>query len=271
VCTAHDLMIISQAILYKLRDKAFQVYSQFRSGNVPSTSNSRLNFGADDDSYRDELAIFGGQTRVLVSKLLTSKAPNWDSKPTSPSSTPSEIRSPAAKSEDIKDPSEPPDRKMEDVHPSLMEYMSLFPPSAFAPGFNVYPEVAAQPTLDQSIMSEVSALPQFTASGELSDYSYPQYSLPQQQQYQSMASMSPAVTPKSFAYDPSSTSSFDAYQGSQPYSTTTPTSASTPESANLTDLGMMMNGDSGMDEQWMSFMRDSGILDRSRDPATIAA
>lgn len=32
---------------------------------------------------------------------------------------------------------------------------------------------------------------------------------------------------------------------------------------NLVDLGMMMTGDSGMDEQWMSFMRDSGLLDGS--------
>ena len=256
---AHNLTIPSQAILYKLRDKAFQVYSQFRSGNVPSASNLKPNMPVDDDSYRDELAIFGGQTRVLVSKLLTSKAPNWDANPSSPKSTSSGMLSPLTKPNEMKDPSKLPDDKMEDVHPSLMEYMSLFPPSAFAPGFNMYPDVAAQPTLDQSIMNEVSALPQYTASGELSDYSYPQYSLPQQQQYQSM---SPAATS---TYDPSSTSPFDPYQGPRLYPSTTPSSASTPESANLADLGMMMNGDSGMDEQWMSFMRDSGILDRSRD------
>jgi len=29
---------------------------------------------------------------------------------------------------------------------------------------------------------------------------------------------------------------------------------------NLVGLGMMMTGESGMDEQWMSFMRDSGLL-----------
>lgn len=47
-------------------------------------------------------------------------------------------------------------------------------------------------------------------------------------------------------------------------SASTPESAGTPDTAtssdHLTDLGMMMNGDSGMDEQWMSFMRESGIL-----------
>ena len=31
----------------------------------------------------------------------------------------------------------------------------------------------------------------------------------------------------------------------------------------LTELSMMMSGDSAMDEQWMTFMRDSGILDTS--------
>jgi hypothetical protein len=228
----------------------------------------------DDDNCRDELAIFGGQTRVLVSKLLTSKAPNWDVAFTNPSKAPS----PTTKSgEDVRDPSKLPNGTMEDVHPSLMEYVTLFPPSAFAPDFNAFPNVPTQqPMLDQSIMSQVSALQPFNAGTELCDYSYPQYSLPQQQpdtqsqqqQYQSMGSMSPPAAPNSFTYD-SSGSSFNAF--SQPYSTATSTSASTPESGDLTDLGMMISGDSGMDEQWMSFMRESGILNRPNDTATLVA
>jgi len=254
------------------------VYSQFRSGSVPPTSNSRPN-GIDEDICRDELAIFGGQTRVLVSKLLTSKSPNWDATSNWISSAP-QVPSLVAQPEEVNDASKPLGDTMEDVHPSLMEYMALFPPSAFAPNFTLYPEVA-QPTLDQSIENETSALPQFTASAELSGYSYPQYSLqqqppsqPQQQQFQSMT-MNPAAAPESYSYDSPSTSAFDTFRDSQNFAVTTPTSASTPEtsgSSDLADLGMMMNGDSGMDEQWMSFMRDSGILDRSRtDTVGIAA
>lgn len=42
---------------------------------------------------------------------------------------------------------------------------------------------------------------------------------------------------------------------------TTPVEIETdPFDVSLVDLGMMMTGESGMDEQWMSFMRDSGLL-----------
>jgi hypothetical protein len=258
------------AILSKLKAKAMHVYAQFRSGSVPPTSNSRVN-NVDDDNCRDELAIFGGQTRFLVSKLLTTKSPNWDPAPTNSTNVLSDTLSPVTKSEeDVKEPPKVLESKMEDVHPSLMEYMAFFPPSAFAPGFNMYPDFQVQqPTIDLSIMSEVSALPQSTTGAELADYSYPQLSpprQPQQQQYMSMTCMDPAAIPDTFSYGPSSTPSFDAFRDSQPYSMSTPTSASTPEtpgSGDLTDLGLMMNGDGGMDEQWMSFMRDSGILDRT--------
>jgi len=33
-----------------------------------------------------------------------------------------------------------------------------------------------------------------------------------------------------------------------------------PENSQLLDMGMMVSGESGMDEQWISFMRDSGIM-----------
>lgn len=34
-----------------------------------------------------------------------------------------------------------------------------------------------------------------------------------------------------------------------------------PEGTQLMDMGMMVSGESGMDEQWISFMRESGIMD----------
>lgn len=34
-----------------------------------------------------------------------------------------------------------------------------------------------------------------------------------------------------------------------------------PENTQLMDMGMMVSGESGMDEQWMSFMRESGLMD----------
>jgi len=37
-----------------------------------------------------------------------------------------------------------------------------------------------------------------------------------------------------------------------------------PENSQLRDMGMMVSGESGMDEQWISFMRDSGIMNSRR-------
>jgi hypothetical protein len=247
---------------------------------MPPVSNSRLNLGANDNC-QDELAIFGGQTRVLVSKLLSSKAPNWDAAFKSRSRTSSEALSPSTRSEeDVEDPSQRLDGKMEELHPSLMEYMTLFPPSAFAPDFKMYPNIPTQqPTLDQSIINEVPTLPQFAANAELSNYSYPQYTVsqqqPQSQQQHHSMEMNAASTPNSFPFDASSSSSFDSFPDPQTYSMTTPTSASTPDtsgSGDLADLGMMMNGESGIDEQWKSFMRDSGIFNRhyNNDAAPLA-
>ncbi len=34
----------------------------------------------------------------------------------------------------------------------------------------------------------------------------------------------------------------------------------TPESTQLMDMGMMVSGESGMDEHWISFMRGSGLM-----------
>jgi len=56
-------------------------------------------------------------------------------------------------------------------------------------------------------------------------------------------------------------------QGNAPFDASVPTNSHVDQmqgdtnlQANLVDL-MMLTGESGIDEQWMSFMRDSGILD----------
>lgn len=241
-----------------------------------------------EEDGADELAIFGGQTRVLVSKLLSSKSLNRDYKKpqtTSSSGTSSETLSPAdiSKSKLMHNITST-DKNMEDIHPSLMEYMGLFPPSAFTPDPNQFTAFdSSQATLDQTIMSGVSAFPQFITNTGSDQRTYPQL-LPgcvpaqqhpssssqnhhQQEQYLSMTSVeSPSSSiPNSFPYQSSFNLSSD--HNLQAYATTTPESVSSPETAgsgdDITDLGMMMNGDSGMDEQWIAFMRESGILERS--------
>jgi hypothetical protein len=271
-------MSVLKAVLTKLRDKAYQVYGQFRGGSTPPSVNLRHD---NDVDCADELAIFGGQTRVLFSKILTSKSPNWDhKKPTAIRSSSAEPLSLSIVDKlDPNNPTQPVQTKMEDIHPSLMEYMALFPPSAFAPDFNAYPDINSEPPAIGQSPLNVPVFPQYDTPTDLSNYSYPSLPLPylsfqqpqgpvhtqsQAERFPNMAPIPPSssTAPGPFIYEPSSTLSFDTFQNAQTY----PTSASTPESMgssdHITDLGMMVNGDSGMDEQWMSFMRESGILER---------
>lgn len=144
---------------------------------------------------------------------------------------------------------------MQDVHPSLVEYISLFPPSALSPGINIYPDLNSQSySLDQSILHGTCAFPQYFSNTEPSNSSCAQI-------HTDPAGASSQQA--GFVYD-----SVPCYDYQQPYAATPHTSANTPEAGDLTDLGMMMNGDSGIDEHWISFMRESGII--QFDPSNAA-
>ncbi|RDB22452.1 putative transcriptional regulatory protein C1F7.11c [Hypsizygus marmoreus] len=225
------------AILRKLREKAFQVYSQFRSGN--STPNAVLSVGKPDYGD-DELALFGGQTRVLVSKLLGSKKLSRNQAPSSRPST----SGPGEKG------SKSPAEMTPDVHPSLVEYLSTVPLGNTAP-----PTPDQQHPTAPSTFSLQNTNP-FAQQG-------PFMTEPQDAQ-------SPWQPPSTFTSSPITQQSFPDNISLTPQDMTFIPSADYGNFAmksdspdNLVDLGMMMTGDSGMDEQWMSFMRDSGILDGS--------
>ncbi|KAF8076284.1 fungal-specific transcription factor domain-containing protein [Lyophyllum atratum] len=210
------------AILGKLREKAFHVYSQFRSGT--STPNTVLSVGKPDYGD-DELALFGGQTRVLVSKLLNNKS--------------AARKRPASPGTSVHGGDSERTETTPDVHPSLVEYLSNIPL-----GFTNTPspeQMPLSPTVDYGTfqqhgqyvpVQEVPSLWQPSASFATTPISRPNYS-------DSSSSIPPDIP---FA----------------PYGNLAMKSDS-PE--NLVDLGMMMTGDSGMDQQWMSFMRDSGLLE----------
>jgi hypothetical protein len=210
--------------LCKLREKAFQVYSQFRSGNPtppPTGFGSYL-----QDLGEDELSLFGGQTRVLVSKLISkrNKDPNQrDSLLSTPTTTASSISSPASSTSSSTPVSEP----MPDVHPSLVEYLSLYPPAQYPQDYqqqgpdNIYQQQTIQP------------------APTLMPYGY-------DQAYFDEAMSMPLPEPPSYFIDPD-----------------------TPPK-DLSDLGMMMSGESGIDESWKVFMKKSfsGLLDETVAPTT---
>ncbi|KAJ7047468.1 fungal-specific transcription factor domain-containing protein [Mycena alexandri] len=199
------------AILCKLREKAFQVYSQFRSGNPTPPPSTGFGLGLFDYG-EDELALFGGQTRVLVTKLISKKKnkeqnnsedPSFFSPMTGTSSAPSPQSS----------------ESVPDVHPSLVEYLSLFPPQ--------YPDV--QP---------------------------PPQDVPQPYQ-QAMLEQALPISSNPYGYD-------QAFLGGGPAPQRPPYFTDTDMAhRDLSDLGMLMSGDSGIDEQWKQFMKKSfdGLLE----------
>ncbi|KAJ7129786.1 fungal-specific transcription factor domain-containing protein [Mycena epipterygia] len=215
------------AILCKLREKAFQVYSQFRSGN-PTPPPSGFGLGLFDYG-EDELALFGGQTRVMVSKLI-SKKKNKDQNPKESFFSPSMTSTSSVSTPSTSSPT-PASEPIPDVHPSLVEYLSLFPPAQYTQDF----QQPAAENVYQQPMAEQSAPPSSIP------YGY-------DQAFFDEAMSLPLPDRSSYFVDPD-----------------------TPPK-DLSDLGMMMAGDSGIDEQWKAFMKKSfsGLLDEniSVSPAT---
>ncbi|KAJ6539249.1 fungal-specific transcription factor domain-containing protein [Mycena capillaripes] len=195
------------AILCKLREKAFQVYSQFRSGN-PTPPPTGFGLGLFDYG-EDELALFGGQTRVLVSKLISNqnnKSRDSTSKDSFLSPTPTASSSTGSSPRVI-----PASEPVPDVHPSLVEYLSLFPPAQ-------YSQDQAEDMYQREVMAQPAHLPSTT-------YGYDQDFIDQ--------AMTLPVPEPSYYVDPD-----------------------TPPK-DFADLGMLMSGDSGIDEQWKAFMKKS--------------
>ncbi|KAJ7507700.1 fungal-specific transcription factor domain-containing protein [Mycena galericulata] len=204
------------AILCKLREKAFQVYSQFRSGN-PTPPPTGFGLGLFDYG-EDELALFGGQTRVLVSKLISKR--NRDQNPRdsmhSSSVTASSVSSPSPSTSTLVSDSVP------DVHPALVEYLSLFPPAQYPQ--DIQPQGAENPYVPRMQQSVApSAIP----------YGYDQSFFDE--------AMTMPLPDHSYFIDPD-----------------------TPPK-DLSELGMMMSGDSGIDTEWRGFIQKSfsGLLDEN--------
>ena len=203
---------LRKAILTKLKEKACQVYSQYRAGNPAS----------NEIPVADELTLFGGRTRVLVSKLLSSRSSKVSkSEPTS--------QDPPTQSSSDSDSTFATAEQSPDVHPALMEYLSTF----------------------LGDESNTSHLPDFDHQYDfamLSASQQQEYIAPEHQNGQSYwqpPSSSPA--PQSTSYvDPFTSFVLQPEFGAQ----------SRINLGNFFDLGMMFTE---TDEQWKSFVRDTSL------------
>lgn len=232
-----------------MREKAFHVYSQFRSGSTPVPG--VLSVGKPDYGD-DELALFGGQTRVLVSKLLTSRS-------THKKRSSKSLASSSASYDDSKAVHE----TTPDVHPSLVEYLSLFPPqntsvSTPSDGGARTPNLHASPELINPPIHDVGDTCQ----------AQPEPLIEQEQQkawqpWQPSPSIFTPLSPGTYQNISSRFStSFASYAAPDlnPNPNYNGLDFKTDPSE-VGDLGMMISGESGMDEQWISFIRESGFLD----------
>ncbi|KZP14880.1 hypothetical protein FIBSPDRAFT_867856, partial [Athelia psychrophila] len=185
------------AILVQLQEKASALFNQFHdSSHSPSPGPDLINH---QGVAVDELAIFGGQTRVLFSKQLLQKPPNWDS-PGRPPSSKSSKNTPSASTtlaslpqSSVGQDQEDMSMQCQDVHPSLMEYMSMLS-STNADGAEASPYF-----MEQSGASEIAGPSQFSAGLPNSDFFRPQSLAEYSKQQAEHTQNTPAMD---FTYDP---------------------------------------------------------------------
>ncbi|KZP18363.1 hypothetical protein FIBSPDRAFT_933487 [Athelia psychrophila] len=233
------------AILQNLQEKASLVQCQYHSstnGDAPPSTSLILNSQEDGT---DELALFGGQTSVLISKALVRKTSSRHITSNLNAMAGSAISSSRASPS----PSPWPDQgSLQDIHPSLVRYASLLPPATLSTDSTGHPAPYFEPqSLDQSTAGVNGFVP---VAWNAQITSHPQAEM-----------LSPAV-PDGFTNGPNSYNFFPEH-----YQETPATTLDTWGSNDMTDLGQMMNIDSDMDGQWMFFMKESGIV----NPATFGA
>lgn len=223
--------LISQVILDKLKLKAYQALEKYRSG---ATSNIQGNLSSllPEVGGDDELAMFGGQTRVLVTKILSQQ-----NHKKAPSSVPSSVTDPSQST--MGTPSSPadgnsPSDSIPDVHPTLVEFLKMLPPSSMP-----------HPTLGAGDASTT-----FQTQWDA-------FSLPPPPGFMTPGS-APAIYPSPV---PQTSNPVSSFQNTLLQSNLYPTSVSVDD--DLADL--LLSGESGMDERWRSFVRDSGIWDGSQN------
>ncbi|CAL1714474.1 unnamed protein product [Somion occarium] len=267
-------------ILTRLKERATLAYQQFRNRRIaPTTLDIQMDMGPEDTS-EDKLAMFGGQTRVVSTKLLTRKRPknagvatHSPSASTSRSTTASSDTSPrsrhASDSPVRHDPPSPADSvatpaesipeslmaAFNEVHPTLVEYLSFFPSSAAV--------VDTSKCLVDPPTASSSSIPNSPPTIPNSQTSLPaSFVRPQQPS----SSMSPFASPQNTHIFPQS--NFNYYAGpSQPTEThrameTNAVFAMGPNGNDVVGIPQMLNfSDEMMDEQWMNLMRDTGVFD----------
>lgn len=220
------MMVVMQVVLMHLKAKAQQAQ-----GQIPVNRTTSLSGGPAvllPETGVDELAVFGGQTQVLVSKILSQKS----RKSTRGASPPSSASSPSTISEESQTHSD----AVPEVHPSLVEYLSMLPPPTLPSPRSGADPVPAQFYFSQNPVFQsntfASLLP--TSGSPPPQQTFAPTSLPTPLDEQFMRNFSDA----NFFGPPSSTEAVTSFD----------------------NLELLISGEAGMDERWSTLMQD--VLDR---------
>ncbi|KAH0840035.1 hypothetical protein J3R83DRAFT_1002 [Lanmaoa asiatica] len=217
------------AVLMHLKAKAQQAQGQLSINRTASRGTGPVTLLPETGV--DELAVFGGQTQILVSKILSQQS-RRNVRGTSPPVSASSASSPSTVSEESHTHSDP----TPEVHPSLVEYLSMLPPpmmsSSTAISDGSVPtqfHFSQTPTFQSDTFTGV--LPAMTSGSLSSQQSFASTPLPPIFDQQFMSNFADA----NFFGPPSSAeavaNSFD-------------------------NLDLLISGESGIDERWMTLMQD---------------
>ncbi|KIM68627.1 hypothetical protein SCLCIDRAFT_13431 [Scleroderma citrinum Foug A] len=219
-------------ILNSLKAKADQ--AQYSASSSRSKKSTAL---LPETGGDDELAMYGGQTRILVSKILSQQ--NRKLRPASSAVHTSTPSSPPATSDESHSPSE----SVPEVHPSLVEYLSMLPP----------PATLTMPTMDAMDTADANLQPTFEPTmpteGSLLTFAHGMPS-----QASCIPSNIPRSVPSGYDQNVSMGAPNMAFFDMQPLSGMEDTLSDSG------DFEFMLSGESGMNETWASFMRESGIF-----------
>ncbi|KZP04069.1 hypothetical protein FIBSPDRAFT_923431 [Athelia psychrophila] len=219
-------------ILHRVQDKALLLFAQHRNGAEPPTESLRIS--PEQDGNADELAIFSGQNRRLISRMLSQKVPlaahdapvaaNLSSDPPVTFHSPPSVSSQSSQSSANLGMME-----MPDVHPSLMEYISSVPQAGTVPGF----------------MNHEASTNSFYASHD-----------------QPLPTRTPTDLPSEKAPYPAPSTAFPHDSTSvdhlrQLYAETLATHAWDLD--NIGEPGAALNNANGIDEDWVMFLKESGL------------
>lgn len=203
-------------------------------GQLPVNRTASLRTGPTSllpETGVDELAVFGGQTQILVSKILSQQS-RKSVHGVSPSASASPASSPSTStiSEDSHGQSDP----VPEYHPSLVEYLSMLPPSVSSSTPISAGSVPTQFHFNQNTTFQsdmfTNVLPGMTFGSSSSQQTFTPTPLPPAFDDQFMRNFSDVE----FFGSPSAeqaTNSFD-------------------------NLELLISGESGIDERWVTLMQD---------------